>query len=162
MVRVRAGTEEDLDWILAEEERAYAAEFAGLDPRETHEAMLDEEGTRYLIAEKGGARAGYAIVRGIGSESRVLEIKRIVIASPGEGIGRFVLRHVITSAFDRWFAHRLWLDVYPENARARHVYQSLGFVEEGTLRDCVFLNGRQRSLIVMSMLEPEYRVRGRY
>jgi RimJ/RimL family protein N-acetyltransferase len=34
-------------------------------------------------------------------------------------------------AFDGFAAHRLWLDVYCDNARARRAYQALGFVEEG-------------------------------
>jgi RimJ/RimL family protein N-acetyltransferase len=51
----------------------------------------------------------------------------------------------------------LWLDVFEHNARARHVYRSVGFVEEGVLRECVKQQERYASLVVMSILENEYR-----
>jgi RimJ/RimL family protein N-acetyltransferase len=70
-----------------------------------------------------------------------------------------VLHAVIQKAFREFAAHRLWLDVFDDNARARHLYQSLGFVEEGVLRECIRWPDRFRSLVVMSMLEQEYRAR---
>jgi RimJ/RimL family protein N-acetyltransferase len=51
----------------------------------------------------------------------------------------------------------VWLDVFEDNFRAQHGYRSLGFVEEGMLRECVHHDGRYRSLILMGMLESEYR-----
>jgi RimJ/RimL family protein N-acetyltransferase len=68
-----------------------------------------------------------------------------------------VLEAVLSNAFDELFAHRLWLDVFEHNARARHVYRSVGFVEEGVLRECVKQQERYASLVVMSILENEYR-----
>jgi len=108
------------------------------------------------MVEHKGERAGYVILRGLRSANRCLELKRIVIAEPGRGLGRQVLRAIIDKAFGELAAHRLWLDVYDDNHRARHLYRSLGFVEEGTLRDCIRCEGRYRSLVVMSMLESEY------
>jgi RimJ/RimL family protein N-acetyltransferase len=53
----------------------------------------------------------------------------------------------VSKVFDELGAHRLWLDVFEHNARARHVYRSMGFAEEGV----------DGSLVVMSMGEDEYR-----
>jgi len=47
------------------------------------------------------------------------------------------------------------------NARARHVYRKAGFVEEGILRDAFWSGERYESLMVMSILEDEYRSRQR-
>ena len=60
-------------------------------------------------------------------------------------------------AFEDFGAHRVWLDTQVRNARARHVYEQVGFVEEGVLRECWHQHGRWQSLVVMSMLETEYR-----
>ena len=57
-------------------------------------------------------------------------------------------------------AHRLWLDVYTDNERARRTYRALGFVEEGTMLDCIWQGGKFRPLVLMSMLESEYWARG--
>ncbi|MCG8359477.1 MAG: GNAT family N-acetyltransferase, partial [Kiloniellales bacterium] len=66
---------------------------------------------------------------------------------------------VMERVFEGLGAHRLWLDVFPDNARARHVYRSMGFAEEGTLRDALRFGDGYASLVIMSMLAPEYRQR---
>lgn len=53
-------------------------------------------------------------------------------------------------------AHRLWLDVFEHNERARALYTSEGFTVEGVLREHVNLHGQWRSLVLMSMLSREY------
>jgi RimJ/RimL family protein N-acetyltransferase len=53
-------------------------------------------------------------------------------------------------------AHRLWLDVFVTNTRARRLYASLGFREEGLLRDAILRDGEFHSQVLMSLLEHEY------
>jgi RimJ/RimL family protein N-acetyltransferase len=53
-------------------------------------------------------------------------------------------------------AHRFWLDLKVRNTRAKALYDSEGFVVEGELRDAVKVAGGFDSLIVMSMLQPEF------
>jgi RimJ/RimL family protein N-acetyltransferase len=60
-------------------------------------------------------------------------------------------------AFNTLKLHRIDLEVYDFNPRAQHVYKKLGFVEEGTLRDVLFWEGKFHSAIKMSLLEPDYR-----
>lgn len=52
-------------------------------------------------------------------------------------------------------AHRLWLDVLEENARARSLYESAGFVREGVLHECIKREDGFHSLVVMSILDSE-------
>ena len=59
-------------------------------------------------------------------------------------------------AFEEFKAHRLWLDVKEHNVRARHLYESEGFVTEGVLRGCIKAEAGFESLVVMSMLRGEY------
>jgi RimJ/RimL family protein N-acetyltransferase len=59
-------------------------------------------------------------------------------------------------AFRDLGAHRFWLDVKSLNERALALYRSEGFVEEGRLRESVRTDNGFDSLVVMSMLEPEY------
>jgi len=59
-------------------------------------------------------------------------------------------------AFRDLDAHRFWLDVKSANTRALALYRSEGFVEEGCLRESVRSGAGWDSLIVMSLLEPEY------
>jgi RimJ/RimL family protein N-acetyltransferase len=73
------------------------------------------------------------------------------------GFGRAAVRAVTLWAFETHGAHRLWLEVKPFNERARAIYAGEGFREEGTLRDVIKGAAGYESLIVMSMLHPEYR-----
>ena len=74
-------------------------------------------------------------------------------------MGRRILTEVIRMAFEELGAHRLFLDVYEDNSRARHLYESLGFVYEGAMRQAAHRDGAWFDLRLMSMLEDEYRRR---
>jgi len=156
---LRSASRNDLPYILELERRSWEQGFVGTDDLSVHESRMSDADCRYFVLEWNGSRAGYAILRGIASTNRSIELKRIVAAPPGRGIGRAALEEVLDIAFKELSAHRLWLDVYEDNERARHVYRVLGFVEEGTLRECVKTAGGYRSLVVMSLLEGEYRLR---
>jgi RimJ/RimL family protein N-acetyltransferase len=75
---------------------------------------------------------------------------------PERGLGRRILRHLIRIAFRELGAHRLFLDVYEDNARARHLYESLGFHYEGVMREAAQRDGAWCNLHLMSILESEY------
>jgi RimJ/RimL family protein N-acetyltransferase len=58
--------------------------------------------------------------------------------------------------------YRFWLTVLPDNARARHVYASHGFLEEGVLRGVFrFSDGRRGDLVMVSILRPDWLARPR-
>ena len=120
--------------------------------------MLADPDAGYLIAEDpSGQIAGFAILRGLLSEHRQVELKRIVVRTPNQGIGRQLLTEVADRAFGEYAAHRLFLDVFMTNDRARHVYENFGFRKEGIMRDVIYRDGAYHSLVLMSLLETEYR-----
>jgi len=95
------------------------------------------------------------ILRGLSEDSRSIELKRVVVAAPGQGLGRRILTEVIRIAFRELGAHRLFLDVFEDNDHARHLYESLGFKYEGVMRQAAHRDGRWFDLHLMSMLESE-------
>jgi diamine N-acetyltransferase len=117
-----------------------------------------DDNVEHLIIETVPAsqRIGYVILRGLCENRYSIELKRIVITEKNQGYGRETLRMVKKLCFEEWRAHRLWLDVKEHNMRARHLYESEGFVREGVLRECIRNGETYESLIVMSMLEQEY------
>jgi len=157
---LRRAASHDLPFIVRTEQQFRGLNLVGADDVPTHERRMNDPDCQYWIAEEGGTPAGHVILCGIESRNRSVELKRIVIAAPGQGLGRQVMEAVVVKAFEELAAHRLWLDVFEHNARARHVYRLAGFVEEGVLRDCVRQQDHYASLVVMSILESEYR-RGR-
>jgi diamine N-acetyltransferase len=157
MTEIRSAQPSDLPFILTLERSNADLGLVGSDSAELHARRMESTDASYFVIEHAGQAAGYVVLCGLDSESRNLELKRVVVSTPGEGIGRQALRQVMARAFNQLTAHRLWLDVYDDNVRARKAYKALGFVEEGIQRECVRQGSRFRSLVLMSMLEREFR-----
>jgi diamine N-acetyltransferase len=125
--------------------------------RRQHQAAMKDRDCLQLIAEAEGKRVGFVFLRGLEDREGTVELKRIVIDAKGAGHGRAALRLAEQFVFKRPGSRCLWLDVKEFNPRARELYESEGFVKEGSLRERVRLNGRYYSLIVMSKLRREHR-----
>ena len=150
----------DIAHIVALERTPVAQAFVGQWSEERHYATLSGGDARYFVAEtETGGVAAYAILRGLAETSGAIELKRIVVAVPERGLGRRILEELIQITFEDFKAHRLFLDVYEDNARARHLYESLGFVYEGILRDAALRDGTYCDLRLMSILKSEYATR---
>lgn len=75
----------------------------------------------------------------------------------GEGYAQGAMAELLNIAFEQYHLHKVWLVVWEENVKGRHIYEKLGFREEGVLRDEYFHQGRYHNMVRMSMLENEYR-----
>jgi diamine N-acetyltransferase len=146
---------DDLGYVVAAESDAENAPFLAPSPRAEHEAFVADPRQRHLIAEVGGRPVGFALLR-LHPEDRAVELRRLAVTEKGRGYGRAALRAVARTAFEEHGAHRLWLDVKPHNERARALYRSEGFVEEGVLRDALPTGDGFESLVLMSLLRPEW------
>lgn len=155
MQLVRAEPSE-LPFVVALERRPEFGAFVGSWPLAQHQATLADPDARYYII---AGRQGFVILRGLASEHRSIEVKRIIVAEPGQGTGRRALEAVLALSFGELGAHRVWLDTLEDNARARHLYGSIGFREDGVLREAWCRDGQFKSLILMSMLDREYAAR---
>lgn len=157
---LRAASADDLPAILRLERIPEFHTMVGVWPEQEHRRALFDPDHRYLIVlGEQGETAGFAILRGLSSPHRNLELKRFVIERPGAGLGRRALRALMDLAFGQLGAHRLWLDVFPTNARALHVYRQAGFRQEGTLREAIYRDGEFHSLLLLAILDREYLAR---
>ncbi|MGC9347836.1 MAG: GNAT family N-acetyltransferase [Anaerolineae bacterium] len=59
--------------------------------------------------------------------------------------------------FNRYNLHRIYLHVAADNERATRSYEKVGFSHEGRLREAVFVDGKCRDLLVMGLLNRDYR-----
>lgn len=80
-------------------------------------------------------------------------------AYTGRGYGTEATRLMLDYGFGILNLHRIELLVFRFNTRAIHVYEKLGFVQEGTKRQSWYYDHAWHDTILMSMLEDEYRVR---
>nr|WP_174257526.1 GNAT family protein [Phytoactinopolyspora alkaliphila] len=83
---------------------------------------------------------------------------RIALVSgfQGQGIGPEATRLILGYVFDVVGLHRVQLEVFSFNERARRSYEKCGFVVEGRLRDALFWHGERHDTIVMGILRSEF------
>ncbi|MEV7418170.1 GNAT family protein [Streptomyces sp. NPDC089919] len=80
----------------------------------------------------------------------------------GRGLGTEATRLIVGHGFERIGLHRISLEVYAFNPRARRAYEKAGFVAEGVLRDALRWEGEWVDATVMAVLAPDwFRHRGR-
>lgn len=122
------------------------------------QAIESEEELHIAIRRKSdGSIVGYALLNEMNSGDNCIEFRRIAIGEQGKGYGRESIRLMKKMCFEVFKCHRLWLDVYEDNIIAQKLYRSEGFVQEGIMRDCKKHGDTYRSMLLMSMLEQEYR-----
>lgn len=165
MLSLRPTLLSDLDFVVGVETDQHNLPFISPWERTQHEGALRFPDFRHFIIEAGSAGQGdgFVILQGCRNPHRSVELKRLVLQSKGQGLGRQCVRLLKRMAFRDLHAHRFWLDVKSLNTRALSLYASEGFVEEGRLRESVRISSDTvdgyDSLVVMSMLDREYQAR---
>jgi len=77
-------------------------------------------------------------------------------AFSGRGIGERLIRNGLDYAFNWLGATRVELEVFHDNARARRLYQRIGFEQEGVRRKACLRDGDYHDIILMAMLRENY------
>jgi RimJ/RimL family protein N-acetyltransferase len=77
----------------------------------------------------------------------------------GKGYGTDAVRTLLRFGFEEMNLHRISLDVYDFNERARASYRKAGFVEEALKRQDQYKDGRYLDVITMAILRPEWEQR---
>lgn len=85
----------------------------------------------------------------------------IAPAARGGGLGAALVNAILDMAFGELALHRVGLGVFTCNAAALRLYERLGFVREGVVRDSARVGGAWWSSVEMGMLEDEWRARRR-
>ncbi|HEY8612604.1 MAG TPA: GNAT family protein [Roseomonas sp.] len=158
---LRRATTADIPFIMAVERIHGHDAFINRQSEDEHAAALSSPAFAYFLAIPGdGAPAGFAILSELADPHGNHCLKRIAVAEPGRGLGTPFFNAVTDWAFENTGVHRFWLHTLSTNARARHVYASQGFTEEGHLREArPRPDGSRDSLVIMSMLRPEWQAR---
>lgn len=159
MVRLRAAEESDIDFILASEADPENARYIVADSRAYHLDALDSPGDAYFIVERKdtGAAVGFLVANGVNSPHHEQYWRRVIINERGKGYGKEAMKLLMAWAFEDAGAHRGFLDCKEYNDRALHVYESLGLQREGILRDTIFVDGKYENLVVLGILDREWR-----
>jgi ribosomal-protein-alanine N-acetyltransferase len=113
----------------------------------------------YVIADGKDRPIGHVGLYKIDHRIRSAEFAIIIGDSTawGKGLGRACTRFAVEYGFDELNLRRIYLEVLATNERAIKLYRSLGFVEEGRLRQAQWKAGKYVDVLVMALLSEEYR-----
>ena len=158
-LRLRRANETDLNYIMtlqyAPENLKFIAPFSEDYQRE----IISSDGSEKLdvIIEEidTGIAAGYFMLRKL--DTPCAEFTHVIIGRKGLGYGREALNLLLEWTFKVKKFHRVWIDCKEYNEIALHLYERVGFVREGVLREYLLTDGVYENLVVLGMLNREYR-----
>jgi RimJ/RimL family protein N-acetyltransferase len=127
MVSLRESTFDEIGLFNDMDKQPHAREFVIQTGLETHRANFADENIVYLTIENHeGETAGYFILV-IYPDRDEVEFRRILIDQDQTGIGQAAIGAMENYCRDTLGYRNIWLDVFEDNAKGRHIYQKLGY-----------------------------------
>lgn len=127
----------------------------------THLASLpgrDDRADFAVTRKSDDAYLGEAVLNKLDAENEAMNFRIGLNRNAREqGYGTEATRAVMDFGFDRVGLHRISLSVFAFNPRAKRVYEKVGFVEEGRLRESLLWEGERHDDILMALLAHERR-----
>jgi RimJ/RimL family protein N-acetyltransferase len=137
----------------------------------THASFTREQIIRWLGSRKDahdradwaimrdGAFIGEIVLNDLDVDNRSMGMRMSLAGAEvfDRGYGTEALRAVVSHGFDDVGLHRISLEVYSFNPRARRVYEKCGFAEEGRLRHALLWDGQWHDAVLMGMLDTDTR-----
>ena len=122
----------------------------------TEEEVITGLGNGRLFLEEDGRPIGEACYRPVGDGIAEIGIKICEVDCQNRGLGRIILSMLIRYLFDNGF-EKIVLDTNPNNLRAQHVYEMLGFRKVRTNIDSwTDQLGRKQSSVDYELMERDF------
>ena len=164
-VRLRPLGPQDVDDLLADLADPELLRLTGTHTRftreqiERHCATRDDQPDRldFAVTDRhSGAYLGDLSINGLDRDNLSCGFRiALRTAVAGHGYGTEATALVVEHLF-RIGLHRIELEVYAFNPRARHVYEKVGFRHEGTQREALRWDGQWVDAHVMSILATDH------
>lgn len=110
-----------------------------------------------VVDRASGAWAGEVVFNEVDDRNAACNFR--VLLGPDardRGLGSEAVRLFVGYGFEQLALHRIALQVYAFNPRARRVYEKVGFVAEGVLRDAIRTGPGWADATVMAMLARDW------
>jgi len=130
---LRPAVPEDAAFVLELFARDHVRAFAH-GPRSVEDfvSSLVKPEKENIIIERDGAPFGNLCLGT--AVSWLLEFQVIAVWENGCGAGRYAMQYALWRGFDDLRVNRIYLEVVAANARARALYERVGFTAEGLFR----------------------------
>lgn len=120
-------------------------------------AEADDRLVLGVVDRSSGDLVGEVVLADWDEGNRSCFFRTLIGASGrGRGLGTEATRLIVDHGFRVLGLHRITLEVYDFNPRARHVYEKVGFVHEGIGRDALLFDGEWVDVHFMAALAPDW------
>ena len=123
------------------------------------QCIQDRDRFDFLLISPDGSIIGESVINDIDWTARCANFRIAIFHSwqCGKGIGSWAVNNARDFAFQVLGLHRLELDVFSFNPRAKKAYLAAGFAVEGVLRDRIWDGEKYGDDIIMAILEDEWK-----
>lgn len=108
-----------------------------------------------ILDNENGAVVGEAALNRLDQDNLSCGFRLWISGATNRGLGTEAVRLSMGHAFAVGL-HRVELDVYDFNTRARHIYEKVGFILEGTKREALRFDDDWVDCHVMGLLATEW------
>ncbi len=121
-------------------------------------ADFDDRLDLAVVDKATGKFAGEVVLNDLNRDDQSCSFRIYLFSARNRdrGLGTEATRLILRHAFETVGLHRVELEVYDFNPRARRVYEKVGFVYEGTKRDALLWAGEWIDAHTMSILAGEW------
>jgi len=119
-------------------------------------AVADDRLVWVIIENATGQVVGESVLNDLDEGNLSCGFRIWISGATGRGLGTEAVRLTVGHAFAVGL-HRVELEVYDFNPRARHVYEKVGFVHEGTRREALRFEDGWVDCHVMGLLATQWR-----
>jgi RimJ/RimL family protein N-acetyltransferase len=111
----------------------------------------------WVIEERSsGTVVGESVLNELDEDNFSCGFRIWISGARDRGLGTEAVRLTLQHAFEDQHLHRVGLEVYDFNPRARHVYEKAGFVLEGTMREALLFDDQWIDCHVMGILARDW------
>lgn len=127
MIFIRSAQYSDLIGFSQLDSQAHVRDFFSHKSLEVHQRDFRSESIVYLsIVDEFGSVIGYFILQ-TKIDGKTINFKRILVDYDHLGVGQGAISAMEDYCTNKFEANRIWLDVYEDNHKAKHIYEKLGY-----------------------------------
>lgn len=117
---------------------------------------FDEESQHFAITDENDEYLGTISLKNISQKNKNAEYAIVTRRkAQGTGVAMQATQELLQYAFEELDLHKVYLNVFEENIRAKKFYEKCGFFREGISREAVRINGKYENLVWYGIFREE-------
>lgn len=125
-MEIRTSLENELELFQSFEKEKDTKDYIIPYTVEKHIEEFNKSNIFYKTILNGNKIVGFMILN-LEEDKKSVEFRRIVINEKGKGFGIMAINYLDYIVKEEYLRNRIWLDVFANNKRAIHIYETCGY-----------------------------------